>query len=763
MKLNTSTGGAFETANLTETRDFTIRASGKAFKILIDGLYADKVAAVIRELCTNAYDAHLAIGKGDVPFVVRLPTIFDPTFKVRDFGVSMTHEQTMRLLSTVFESSKDTSNNQVGAFGLGSKSPFSLVDSFTITVWKDGERRVYTAYFAKDGVPSIALMDRQPSTEPQGVEFQMTIEQKDVTGFRDKAASILQWFPTFPKIEGNQITLMKPVTLASGKGWQLLQSHGGARARQGCVVYPLSASSISQLPPEYVALLNAPLLIDFPIGSLDVAASRESLSYDAPTCANIVARLNSVSKDVHEHYGKSIKDAPTLWEAGKKLRELSQKSNLPISLVRLIAGTKWKGTTNCDNFSMSRIITDLDAKGIKFSPYFWEYYRLRRLNSSVYIDGDSRSSGSRMLWDYGNETLSIYFTVAEKRPTHEGRRIMEHYKRVANNGSAILFVLADEADHKAILDAMGNPPATMVTWTRDLPAPVMTPRASAPKRGTTKKEEVKVREAKLGKDGYALEPEKVVQLDGDAYYVFMRESIIQDLGPRKIKAQISTFLNGLHGLHAAGFVDSTKPLYVVSVVYQKRVEDSGSWTEWSATLAPHVTTLEDKLTVEGENQSLANMLRGDNWCTLLRVNQTLVGVVQNSKRGNLYDIHSAIPNLGIENTEKWLNALAAPYARTLVAFNDLGYDVSNVRSKAQSRVNNSPKLATLISKIQACNRSYPILRKYDHYTLTRGSSADLAPILEYIEAIDLLHATRAAAKTAAIVQTTAASSTTIAA
>ena len=47
---------------LSSSNQFTIQQSSKMFKLLSDSLYSDKVQAVIRELSTNAYDAHIASG-----------------------------------------------------------------------------------------------------------------------------------------------------------------------------------------------------------------------------------------------------------------------------------------------------------------------------------------------------------------------------------------------------------------------------------------------------------------------------------------------------------------------------------------------------------------------------------------------------------------------------------------------------------------------------------------------------------------------------
>ena len=70
---------------------FSIAQTSKMFKILSDSLYSDKVMAVIRELSTNANDAHVASGNKN-PFKVSLPTQANPNFTVRDYGTGLSQE-----------------------------------------------------------------------------------------------------------------------------------------------------------------------------------------------------------------------------------------------------------------------------------------------------------------------------------------------------------------------------------------------------------------------------------------------------------------------------------------------------------------------------------------------------------------------------------------------------------------------------------------------------------------------------------------------
>src|SRR5271157_2420519 len=68
---------------------FNIQNSPIAFRTLSSGLYTDPVRAVIRELACNAYDAHVVVGKEKEPFKTNLPTNFEPSFRIRDFGPGM--------------------------------------------------------------------------------------------------------------------------------------------------------------------------------------------------------------------------------------------------------------------------------------------------------------------------------------------------------------------------------------------------------------------------------------------------------------------------------------------------------------------------------------------------------------------------------------------------------------------------------------------------------------------------------------------------
>ena len=135
--------------------EFKIKNSAKAFSILSSGLYANKIRAIIRELSCNAYDSHVAAGTVSEPFDIHLPNSFEPYFAIRDYGIGLDHSGVVNVYTTYFESTKTDSNDYIGALGLGSKSPFSYVNTFKVVAIKNGRRGVYTTFINENGVPSI--------------------------------------------------------------------------------------------------------------------------------------------------------------------------------------------------------------------------------------------------------------------------------------------------------------------------------------------------------------------------------------------------------------------------------------------------------------------------------------------------------------------------------------------------------------------------------------------------------------------------------
>jgi hypothetical protein len=305
-------------SNVGEIGEFRIRNSAKAFNILSSGLYANKIRAIIRELSCNAVDSHTAAGQQEVPFDVHLPNQLDPTFRIRDYGTGLSHEQVLNIYTTYFESTKTESNQFIGALGLGSKSPFSYTDNFTVTAIKDGTRNVYSAFINGEGVPSVALMHSESTTESNGVEVQFAVTDRwDFDKFYSEAREVYTYFALRPNVSGGEREFnfrdveYKDRNIIPGVHYV---GRGGSRAIMGNISYPIDVPNAETNLDELRRLLGCGLEMHFDIGELDFQASREGLSYIPSTIEAIKQKLIALNAQLAVHLEMEASAITNDWE-----------------------------------------------------------------------------------------------------------------------------------------------------------------------------------------------------------------------------------------------------------------------------------------------------------------------------------------------------------------------------------------------------------------------------------------------------------------
>jgi len=319
MILNNAPVNEAVVSNVGEIGEFRIRNSAKAFSILSSGLYANKIRAIVRELSCNATDSHVAAGNTATPFNVHLPNTLEPYFSIRDYGTGLSHEQVTNIYTTYFESTKTDSNAFIGALGLGSKSPFSYTDNFTVTAIKGGRKGIYTAFINESGVPSIAKMMEEATDEPSGVEVKFSVNERyDFDKFRQEARNVYRHFALKPVITGNADFTFDLIDYESRDivpGVHALKNQRQSTAVMGNIAYPIDIPAADQtIDADVRALLGCGLEMHFGIGELDFQASREGLSYIPSTIASIKAKLEQVNSALAVVIAREADLIENLWD-----------------------------------------------------------------------------------------------------------------------------------------------------------------------------------------------------------------------------------------------------------------------------------------------------------------------------------------------------------------------------------------------------------------------------------------------------------------
>lgn len=411
--------------NTGAVQEFAIKNSAKAFSILSSGLYANKIRAIVRELSCNAYDSHVAAGKADIPFEIHLPNSLEPWFSVKDFGTGLSVQEVQNIYSTYFESTKTNSNDYIGALGLGSKSPFSYTDNFSVTAIKNGIVGLFSCIINDNGIPSTVLMSTYNTTEPNGVEVKFSVNQKDdFYKFTNEAQEVLMYFPVKPNVKGSAGFSVKEQSYVEKDiipNVSIISSYDSV-AVMGNIAYKIDTGIIAKHIPDLSNLLaGSRLEIRFNIGELDIQASREGLSYIPSTIEAFKNKLQGISDYLQTAIETEIKEIDNVWE---KVQYLVNKKT--ISLYVSAVNSYVKNPVNklemfFDNYGSYKsfelfIDPPRENCNIQLQVYSGSYRTaVQEIHPRKHYQSYSSSSLAQPFFDVGINSTSVFLSTTKKR------------------------------------------------------------------------------------------------------------------------------------------------------------------------------------------------------------------------------------------------------------------------------------------------------------------------------------------------------------
>ena len=573
MKVVTSPTATVDHANANTDQQFSINFDAKMARILADGLYSDKVQSVIRELSCNAYDSHVEAGNKDYPIEIHLPTYAEPWFHVRDFGVGLSHDQVMKIYTQYGASTKTNSNDVIGQLGLGSKSPFSITDSFTVEARQNGIENHYKMYRNEQGMPCVAHLHQGPTSETDGVTVKVPVNTSMTAEFAEKARNVYKWFPIKPTVVGGSIIYNSVEYAYRGSGWGIgkgpesnrygwSRRHDNPVALMGLVAYPLDVNSIKDITDSARTILTGtPLVLEFDIGELEVAANREALGYDSRTCANINTKLSQMLKDLATDFANQISSAKTLWEAKLKFGEIFSKSTYANVFGNVFRdhGFTW-GSFEINNtvidFS-TRNYYPIDNNGHVVIDIYQANHRYKRPRKIIAIE-DNISFRC-------DPTTVIMFNDLDKGGLS---RVAEYNKNTGYRNEIWLFGPSPRKSWSQLREALGNPEV------------IMTSSLAKPERKVSERTDMLKWNGGFS-NGKKAWLQVTIDLDnaGHCYYVELNGWDVQRDG--KYVSDLGWYIREAK---AAGIIHPTSEVYAMRNKNKKLVREHANWKELFSTI-----------------------------------------------------------------------------------------------------------------------------------------------------------------------------------
>ncbi len=269
-----TTGVSIEGNLIGERIDMKIDPTAFALvmKALVN-LYSNNELAVLREISTNARDAHIEAGCGHLPIEVVLPSHLDPYLRIKDFGPGLGEDDIRDIYSQYGASTKRDTNDQVGSLGFGCKSPLAYTDQFRLVSIKDGLKINVLVSKDEDG-GNMQIITREETTEHSGVTVEIPAARYN--NFDSEARKFFRfWEPGTVLVNGNDPERITGRVISD----DLMIIDGSTNyIVMGNVPYPVDRD---RFPTD----LNDghSLVARVPIGAVEFVPSREALTYTKVT------------------------------------------------------------------------------------------------------------------------------------------------------------------------------------------------------------------------------------------------------------------------------------------------------------------------------------------------------------------------------------------------------------------------------------------------------------------------------------------------
>ena len=421
-----------EVGGAQEKGSFSLNSEGvSVFAALAVSLYTRKLFAFIRETAQNGSD------ETDEPLLIHMPTTYEPYLSIRDYGPGLSHDDMMKLYTCVGMSTKADDDEKTGGFGVGSKAAFAYSDTFTVVSYHGGEVRTYICNFDQANLPTISLVNIRVLVDDErtGLDVQCPVQPHDYGQARAEVEEACSRFPVLPFLTQGAIPPMKYGTKRETWGIRDASMRGedrygrrpaewkkGPRAVVGRMHYPLDlaavvAKSTDPAAKELHELWKRDTDLDLflPIGTVDVALSREGLAYTDHTVNNIVAAFKVVDEDVATMARTEFKGVKTLWDFSVRYRKLHASMHNQgqvwamlkrgAKVLREKFGKEYNITNPAGGFFPGDAISDIGINSLLDNSAFRFAFKAKRDNCTV----DSLKAKVRTVGEDDKEFFSLPF------------------------------------------------------------------------------------------------------------------------------------------------------------------------------------------------------------------------------------------------------------------------------------------------------------------------------------------------------------------
>lgn len=431
-------------------------ASSMVFQLFTKTVYSNAIGTVVREITSNCFDSHTEAGI-NAPVLIKKG--FDSQANTHyisfiDYGVGMSPDRIENIYGVYFESTKRDSNDQIGGFGIGGKTPLAYKRStgqgegeydnsfYVITVF-DKVKYFYCIYEGAE-CPIIAPLYDEPTTEGNGTEIRVPVLEKDISTFTKEMVRQLYYFENivfegfhktnydgtiYQDENGNNVSsLDNDYQIIRGKSFLFRGDNydNNIHVCLGRVAYPIDYKVLGLNSSDYCL----PIALKLEVGDIGVNLSRELLDYSEKTIKMLKKQLEVAKDEIKTLIGKQYEDIKTLeqyFEVKTNFGHLRFPNDTSLYVGNLIkqkdvdfSNFKYQFTNMPNDKELFRFFFDAHTYGKKeknrwgssTNNFEGGYESLKNNNSILYVEDEFKRKIVKQA--YLKDQHTTYFIIKKK-------------------------------------------------------------------------------------------------------------------------------------------------------------------------------------------------------------------------------------------------------------------------------------------------------------------------------------------------------------
>ena len=435
-------------STLDEAKPMTVSADASKlfFKMFIKNTYSNPIGSIVREITSNCFDSHVEAGVNQ-PIIIRKGA--DETTKMPYFGVGLSPERIKEVYCVLMTSTKRNTNNQIGGFGLGSKSVLAYSrqlaygagesdNSFFVITNFNGIKYTYLVYEGKES-PMLTLMSQEETDEHNGTEIRVPILSGDLYKFENEIVRQLYYFDSIIFENFDNYKILNDYQILRAK--KIMN-----RAGDYSQIKHLSHRKLSN-PINYDVVgldkydFQFPVALNFEIGEINVVTSREAIDYSDATIRLIKKKLNEAKAELTEMLTRQHDNVVTL-EDYYKFRQTFKHLNLiegkSITFNKLEADNiKLKNFLykDLEKIPASKTLFDIlyrthaynanksKSRRNKVDEFNGDYHRLQTINNAYIWDGYELAEKRNQKLGYLKEKHGVFYLLTKRKVSLEAIKL----------------------------------------------------------------------------------------------------------------------------------------------------------------------------------------------------------------------------------------------------------------------------------------------------------------------------------------------------